>query len=226
MRRRLILMSLALLIVAGGVLGQAQRGTIAVTVTDADGGAVPGASVTVSSEDTLTRRTVFTDQQGRAQAIALDPAANYLVVVEMDGFATARAEQVVVRAGQETALDLGLTLSGVTEELTVTGAAPLVDVTKTQAGQDITLQLTESLPTARSYQDYLQLVPGVQDALGSSTNPASRSGINYRDIDGAEGDVGRSTDNLYYFDGINVTDRTEGTAGANLNTEIIQSRAS
>lgn len=225
MRRRLILMSLALLVVATGAFGQAQRGSIAVTVTDADGGAIPGASVTVSSADTLTRRTVFTDEQGRAQAIALDPATNYEVVVDMDGFATARAEQVVVRAGQETALDLGLTLAGVTEELTVTGAAPLVDVSKTQAGQDITLQLTESLPTARSYQDYLQLVPGVQDTQGTSDNPASRSGVNYRDVDGAEGDVGRSTDNLYYFDGINVTDRTEGTAGARLNTEIIQEQS-
>lgn len=225
MRRRLILMTLALLVTATGAFGQAQRGSIAVTVTDADGGAVPGASVTVSSADTLTRRTMFTDEQGRAQVIALDPATNYEVVVTMDGFSTARAEQVVVRAGQETALDLGLTLAGITDELTVTGAAPLVDVTKTQAGQDITLQLTESLPTARSYQDYLQLVPGVQDALGSSENPASRSGINYRDVDGAEGDVGRSTDNLYYFDGINVTDRTEGTAGANLNTEIVQEQS-
>ena len=63
----------------------------------------------------------------------------------------------------------------------MTAEAPLVDVTKTQAGQDITLQLTESLPTARSYQDYLQLVPGVQDAIGTTDNPASRSGINYRD---------------------------------------------
>ena len=47
-----------------------------------------------------------------------------------------------------------------------------------------------SLPTARSYQDYLQLVPGVQDTLGSTDNPASRSGINYRDADREGGDVG------------------------------------
>ena len=43
--------------------------------------------------------------------------------------------------------------------------------------------------------------------------------MNYSDIGGA---VGVSTDNLYYFEGINVTDPVTGTFGANLNTEIIQ----
>ena len=50
-------------------------------------------------------------------------------------------------------------------------------------------------------------------------NPASKSGINYSDIGG---DVGVSSDNFYYFNGINVTDGQTGTFGANLNTEIIQ----
>ena len=59
-----------------------------------------------------------------------------------------------------------MSVAEVTETLVVTAESPLVDVTKTQAGQDITLQLTESLPTARTYQDYLQLVPGVQDTIG------------------------------------------------------------
>ena len=50
-------------------------------------------------------------------------------------------------------------------------------------------------------------------------NPAARSGLNYSDIGG---NVGISADNVYYFDGIDVTDRVTGTFGANLNTEIIQ----
>ena len=223
--RRVLMLPILGLLVAAPMFGQAQRGAVTVKVADADSSPVPGASVTVSSEDTLTRRTVFTDENGSATAVALDPATNYVVAVAMDGFATSRAEGVVVRAGQEAGVNVTLQLAAVSEEMIVTAEAPLVDVTKTQAGQDITLQLTESLPTARSYQDYLQLVPGVQDALGTTDNPASRSGVNYRDADGAEGDVGRSTDNLYYFDGINVTDRTLGTNGADLNTEIIQEQS-
>ena len=50
-------------------------------------------------------------------------------------------------------------------------------------------------------------------------NPASKSGINYSDIGG---NLGVSSDNFYYFNGINVTDPVTGTFGSNLNTEIIQ----
>ena len=76
------------------------------------------------------------------------------------------------------------------------------------------------MPTGRSYQSYLQLVPGVlPDDPEAAGNPASKSGLHYRDIGG---DAGVSRDNFYYIDGINVTDGVTGTFGANLNTEIIQ----
>ena len=225
MVRVLISTVLVLLVAASAALGQAQRGNIEVTVKDSEGGVVPGAQVNAVSEETLTRRTVFTDAQGRADIVALDPSRSYVVTVSLEGFATQTVQNVAVRAGLTQSLEVTLDLAEVSEELIVTAEAPLVDVTKTQAGQDITLQLTESLPTARSYQDYLQLVPGVQDTLGSTNNPASRSGMNYRDAHREGGDVGYSSDNLYYFDGINVTDRATGTNGADLNTEIIQEQS-
>ena len=227
MHRKIALVGLALMLVASSdVFGQAQRGTISVTVSTAvDGSMLPGATIEARSDQTLTSRVEATGADGRAQLVALDPATNYVVTVALEGFAPARIEDVRVRAGQNTSLDVELQLEEFADEMLITGESPVVDTRSTTAGQEITLELTEALPTARSYQNYLQLVPGVQDALGTTENPASRSGINYRDVDGAEGDVGRSTDNLYYFDGINVTDRTEGTNGANLNTEIIQEQS-
>jgi hypothetical protein len=214
-----------LIVASPAAFGQAQRGNIEVTVTDADGQAIPGATVNAVSDETLSRRTVLSDDQGKATIVALDPATNYVVTVSLDGFATQIVNDVAIRAGQTQTLAVELGLAEVSEELIVTAESPLVDVSKTQAGQDITLQLTESLPTARTYQDYLQLVPGVQDSLGDTDNPASRSGVNYRDRDDSVGDVGFSTDNLYYFDGINVTDRVLGMNGADLNTEIIQEQS-
>ena len=65
-----------------------------------------------------------------------------------------------MRSGQTTTLHMAMSLSTVTEEITVTGETPLVDTTSAVTGKDITLELTESLPTGRSYQSYLQLVPG------------------------------------------------------------------
>jgi hypothetical protein len=143
------------------------------------------------------------------------------LTVSLAGFGTIKREKILVRSGQTTTLRASLTVSQISEEIVVTAETPIVDTTSATTGQDITLDLTESLPTGRSYQSYLQLVPGVLPDSSPTTpgNPASKSGLNYADIDGENG---ISRDNFYYIDGINVTDGVQGTFGANLNTEIIQ----
>jgi len=195
-------------------------GTIRVVATDADGGRLPGVTVTATAPDSITKRTAVTDAEGVASLDALAPSALYTVSVQLQGFRDQERGQILVRSGQTASINVTLSIAGLTEAVTVTAASPVVDVRSATTGQDITLQLTESLPTGRSYQSYLQLVPGVMpDNQGTGGNPAARSGLNYSDIGGT---VGVSADNVYYFDGINVTDPVTGTFGANLNTEIIQ----
>jgi hypothetical protein len=222
MRMRTSAMFMALLLAFTG-LASAQvsnTGTIQIVVTDSDGGRLPGVTVTATAADTITKRTVVSDGQGVATLEALAPSTNYTVTVSLQGFKDQARDKILVRAGQTASISVALSIAGLTEAVQVTAATPLVDVRSATTGQDITLQLTESLPTGRSYQSYLQLVPGVlPDDQASSGNPAARSGLNYSDIGG---NVGISADNVYYFDGINVTDPVTGTFGANLNTEIIQ----
>ena len=195
-------------------------GTIETVVVDQTGAAIPGATVTATAADTSTKRSAVTDADGKAVIVALEPSASYVVTASLTGFKSSRFDNVLVRSGQTAVLNMALSVGGVSEEIRVSAAAPLVDPTTATRGQDITLRLTESLPTGRSYQSYLQLVPGVMpDDPKKPGNPASKSGLNYSDIGG---DVGVSTDNMYYFNGINVTDGQTGTFGANLNTEIIQ----
>ena len=195
-------------------------GTIIVVAESQDGGRLPGAAVTAAATDTPTRRDAVTNAQGEVTLVNLEPSAQYVVSVSLAGFKTVRNERVLVRSGQATTLRISLGVSALTEEITVIGESPLVDTTSATQGQDITLELTESLPTGRSYQSYLQLVPGVMpENPATPGNPASKSGLNYADIDG---ESGISRDNFYYIDGINVTDPISGTFGANLNTEVIQ----
>jgi hypothetical protein len=226
LRKKTIVRSLAAAIIAllaTGVPAVAQvteTGTIEVLVQDASGLAIPGATVVATAPDALTKRTGVTDAEGRAVLVGLAPSSRYMVTTELPGFKPARNENVLVRSGQTASIRVSLAVGGITEQVQVTVDSPIVDTTSATTGADITLQLTESLPTGRSYQSYLQLVPGVlPDDPQQPGNPASKSGVNYADIGG---NLGVSSDNYYYFNGINITDPVSGTFGSNLNTEIIQ----
>jgi hypothetical protein len=222
MHKRLSAVVAALLIsLTGSAFAQvATTGTITVVIEDKDGGRLPGVTVSAEAPDTITRRTAVTDETGTAVLEALAPSGQYRVTATLQGFTDTTLDQVRVISGQTFNLPITLQLAGLSETVSVVATTPLVDVRSATTGQDITLELTESLPTGRSYQSYLQLVPGVlPDDQQQSGNPAARSGLNYSDIGG---NVGISADNVYYFDGIDVTDRVTGTFGANLNTEIIQ----
>lgn len=214
---------LALVVAAPPVSAQTTTGSIRALVTDAEGASVPGVSCTAETVASNVKRTGLTGANGEALLSALPPSDKYVVACALSGFNGSRSENILVTSGNTTTLRIGLQLASISEELTITAETPLVDMTRATTGQDLTLEFTENLPTARSYQGYLQLVPGVSPDLGgasgASGNPAARSGMNFADIDGV---IGTSTDNYYYIEGINVTDPETGTFGANLNTEVIQ----
>src|SRR5688572_6702287 len=216
-------LALALIIPGFASAQVSTTGMIQVVIEDAQGGRLPGVTVTAKADDTVTTRTVATDAEGVATLDALAPSALYTVTANLSGFRDITRENIRVSTGQITTLNETMAIGALTEAVTVLGeASPVVDVKRAVTGQDITLELTNSLPTGRSYQSYLQLVPGVlADSPVQSGNPSSRSGMNWKDV--ITGDnIGVSTDNHYYFEGINVTDPVTGTFGANLNTEIIQ----
>jgi len=220
--KRLVVVFLCILMAsAGAVMGAVTTGTIQVIVTDSSGNGLPGVTVTAAAADVTTKRSDVTNEQGMVTLQSLDPSRQYVVDASLEGLGKAQTKNVSVSSSQTATVRMTLQ-AAVSESITVTADSPIVDTTSAATGQELTLELTESLPTGRTYQSYLQLVPGVMPTnpgalLGD--NPAVRSGVNYSDIGG---DLGTSTDNFYYVEGINVTDPVDGTFGANLNTEIIQ----
>ncbi len=203
-------------------LAQAQTGSLRIAVTGDDGAPLSGATVSVSSPDSLVSRSGVTDSEGRVRLAGLDPATNYTVQVSAPGYADFSASNVAVVTNRD--LSLGYILTGESasasnlDDIIVTGTSlAAIDVTSATVGTTLTLDVVEALPTGRSYQSYLQLVPGTKPSVGG--NPSSRSGTNVTDNGGT---VGSSRDNVYYLDGVDVTDPTTGTFGANFNSEIIQ----
>ncbi|MFT3763485.1 MAG: carboxypeptidase regulatory-like domain-containing protein [Pseudoxanthomonas sp.] len=214
-------LGVALSMCIAGVAWAADTGGLRITISAAGGTPVAGATVKVSSPSSLISKTGTTDASGVLRLTGLDPATNYTVEVVAPGYNDYSASNVAVVSGKD--LNVGYVLGsgeGATslDTIVVTGAGlAAIDTTSATVSTILNLDLTESLPTARSYQSYLQLVPGVKPSSGG--NPASKSGVNYSDVGGA---TGTSTDNLYYIDGVNVTDPSTGTFGSNLNSEIIQ----
>ncbi|MGE0448269.1 MAG: carboxypeptidase regulatory-like domain-containing protein [Vicinamibacterales bacterium] len=219
----IVLLALMLCGVRTGSAQVTTTGSIQVILEDPQGGRLPGVAIQVSAPDVVTSRIGVTDGEGIAILEALTPSTQYVVTAQLTGFRDLERTAILVRSGQVTTLRLEMTLSTVNEQVTVRAPlTPLVDTTRALSGTDLTLRFTESLPTGRSYQSYLQLVPGVMpDSQNVSGNPSSRSGVNWKDQQSGD-NIGLSGDNFYYFEGINVTDPVTGGFGGNLNTEIIQ----
>ncbi|WP_193161745.1 TonB-dependent receptor [Microbulbifer hainanensis] len=220
-KKSLLAATVGLTVYCGSAL--ADTGGLRITVTDSVGNPVAGAEVDVHTPESLTSKTGMTDENGEIRLMGLDPSAKYEVEVNGTGYQAVKSKNVRVVSGQSFALNYALNAAAESlEEVLVTGQkVQMVDSTSTVVGQDITLDLTESLPTGRDYQSYLQLAPGTKPAIDG--NPSSKSGVNYSDAVDSKGRTsGSSTDNLYYIDNINVTDNVNGTFGANVNSEIIQ----
>ncbi|MGK2255719.1 MAG: hypothetical protein ACI8Y6_001017, partial [Brevundimonas sp.] len=196
-------------------LAQSTTGGLRVTVNGPDGAPLAGATVTVSSPLSLVSRTGVTDSAGFVRLSGLDPAANYTVTISAPNYETFTATGIAVTSNSDLSQTFSIGGASTVDDIIVTGTSfAAVDVTSATVQTVLTLDTVESLPTGRSYQSYLQLVPGVKPG----SNPSSKSGIN----SSVTGVVGSSSDNVYYIDGVNVTDPVTGTFGANLNNEIIQ----
>ncbi|MEZ5545340.1 MAG: TonB-dependent receptor [Lysobacteraceae bacterium] len=200
---------------AGAAL--ADTGGLRISITSSSGTPVAGATVKVSSPSSLVTRTGVTAEDGSVRLQGLDPATNYTVEVVASGYNDFSASNVAVVSGKNLSLGYVLGIESLDTVVVTGGSLAAVDTTSATVGTTLTLSMVESLPTGRSYQSYLQLVPGVKPSAGG--NPSSKSGVNYADIGGA---AGTSSDNIYVIDGVDVTDPDTGTFGANFNSEIIQ----
>src|SRR5262245_17077577 len=133
-------------------------GSLTGTVVDTQGAAVPGATVTVTSNQ--GPKTFVTDAQGRFFAPFLTPGT-YTVRVELTGFAPVEQKNIDVRLGQRLELKaLTLKVGGMSETVEVTGASP-IDTSSTTAGAVLDTETLKRLPTGRNFTDTLYLVAGV-----------------------------------------------------------------
>ena len=150
---------------------QTETGRIAGTVTDVQGGVIPGVTVTAKSVAAGTTRNTVTDSSGN-YVIANVPADTYDITFELSGFKTVKT-RAQVNVGATVGADARIEVGAVTEQVTVTAAPPTID---TQTGEFKTTistrQLTELPTLTRNPYDLVALSGNVQQANSAETDLA------------------------------------------------------
>ncbi|MCC7181682.1 MAG: TonB-dependent receptor [Acidobacteria bacterium] len=154
---------------------QVDTGGVVGVVTDDQGAALPGVTVTVTNTATAQSRTVVTDEVGRYRVTALQPS-QYSVRAELAGFATVERPEIVVAVGSVVDVNLKMGLAGLQESITVTAAAPLIESTKAEFSTVIGQEVLQSIPSkSRNFLDMTLLTPG---AVENTSTTAQGAGTN------------------------------------------------
>jgi carboxypeptidase family protein len=159
------------------VFAQGVTGTVTGTVKDAQGGVVPGATVTLTSQ---TRGTVSVPVVTNTSGDFVFPnltADTYTLQIEMPSFRTLKRPGVEVNPGSRIALGtLTIDVGGQQEVVTVTAETPMIQAASGERSFAISTDSVSNLPLAnRSYDALLALAPGVNSQPGNLT-PATRLG--------------------------------------------------
>lgn len=197
--RKTITLAVALLAIPTWTTAQSYRGSIRGRVVDPHGAVVVGAKITAKSGATGQARQTQSGEDG-GYVLAELPAGNYVVTAEAGGL-TPSAQSVVVNVGLDTTADFALsTVQQRKEEVIVTSAAPLVDVTRDVLGEVVNQRLVSELPlNGRDFGKLVALVPGA--TVEPSGVAAIQSGFGQFSINGS-----RDRSNNYTLDGSDNND--------------------
>jgi hypothetical protein len=190
-----------LLLVAGALVAlpalAQQTGSITGKVTTGDGAVLPGVAVEARGELLPQPRTTNTFDNGSYQLPQLPPG-DYTVSFTMSGMGTVtRPARVLL--DQTTTLDVTMAPEALTEEIDVIAEATLLDPSSAEVKTAVAEDVIERLPVGQEYQDLLKLIPGVQISQDEVRGPSAG---------------GSGQDNVYLFDGVNITLPLFGTLGS------------
>src|SRR5229473_1127691 len=199
----------ALLLVGHLTVGAAAAQTVSATmgaidgrVTDHTNAVLPGVTVTISGPAMMGTRVVTTNEEG-AYRIAAVPPGDYTIAFTLDGFSPVKRTEIRVGLGFTASVNVQMSVGGIEENVTVTGASPVVDTASTRITTTFDATTLASLPSgSRDYWALLSETPALKltriDVGGSSAGSQS----NYY----AYGTTGQ---NRPMIEGINSTQGTE-----------------
>lgn len=201
---RLLPIFVILTITVFPALAQITSATIVGTIKDTTGAVLPGAEIVLTNVATGITRTNISDDEGRYTASSLS-IGTYEVSAGLPGFQTSVRSGITLTTGREAVIDFTLSLGEITERVTVTGEAALVETTSGSLGGLVDKQTIMELPlNGRDLTDLITLQPGTVTITAASTS--NNSGFTQKiSIGGA-----RPQDNLILIDGTEMKSTDSG----------------
>jgi len=187
---------------------QESRGAITGTVTDQQGALLPRASVKIVNTATNLATTTATNESG-IYVVPFISSGVYNMTVSASGFKNAVRENVEVRVGDRLQIDFRLEVGNITEQITVTGEAELVEASTASRGQVIDSAKVSDLPLLGRNPFMLAAISnGVQytpTQASRSNRPFDNGGMDNLQING-----GRGFTNELLLDGVPNTNVETG----------------
>ena len=157
-----ILPAILCLSLLGAATASAQTvttGSLTGVVVDAQGGVLPGATVTAVHTPTGTTYEGVTDATGRYSILNMR-VGPYTVAAGMSGFRREELENVAVGLGEQRTVDFRLPIDTITETVEVMGAASIIDSSRAGTADNVSQQAVENLPTiSRNITDIARTSP-------------------------------------------------------------------
>jgi hypothetical protein len=205
---------------------QVTGATLSGTVTDATGGVIAGAQVSIRNTATGIIRDTTADSAGFYTVPNLIPGP-YEVKVTAKGFSTAVQSNLTLAVGAQQQLNISLKVGETTSTVQVTEAPPQIELTSSALSGQIQAQEVRELPlNGRDWTSLATLSPGV-NAL-ETQQPFEAGALRGNRGFGAQLTIsgGRPTQNNYRLDGLSINDYGNAgpgsVIGGNLGVDAIQ----
>jgi Carboxypeptidase regulatory-like domain/TonB dependent receptor len=194
---------------------QVNTATLSGTILDPQGLGVKGATITLENSATGATRTDSADESGRYNIVGLPPGTYRVTVDGGASFGKYENPSVVLTVGENATLDPRLTLSGVSQTVTVNSETAAIETTKTEVSQTIEQRRINNLPiNGRNYINFTLTNSQTTRDVSPTIGPAPNSGLN---VNGA-----RARSNMVSVDGADAVDNSVNGIRSTVSQEAVQ----
>lgn len=194
---------LVCLLFASFAIAQSPTATVTGRVLDPNNAVIAAASVKIVNLDTNGKFSTATNDEGMYVVPDLAPGP-YRIEVTKPGFKATLKPDVILHVQDVIAINFTLQVGATSESITVQGGAPLVDTQSGSLSTVVDREFVQDIPlNGRSFQDLIQLTPGVTSAPGAQPGSQGEFSVNGQ----------RTETNYYTVDGVSATTGVNGGAG-------------